>query len=108
MSHSPLLLADAAAVEPRGEGRFDATLVSEYCVFDKPHGGYLQCIVANAAVAAAAEAGAGLEEEGGEELVTGAACPTGTLLARRHAGSPPLVRGGLRAYVFVHDGPYPP
>ena len=58
MSHSPLLLADAAAVEPRGEGRFDATLVSEYCVFDKPHGGYLQCIVANAAVAAAAEAGA--------------------------------------------------
>jgi len=52
------LLADAAAVEPLGDGRFAADLSPAYTVFDYANGGYLQCVLANAAVAAAAEAGA--------------------------------------------------
>jgi len=53
-----LLLADAAAVEPVGEGRFRVDLAPQYTVFDLPHGGYVQCIMANAALAAASDAGA--------------------------------------------------
>jgi len=54
----PLLLADAAAVEPDGEGRYRVDLAGQYTVFDCPHGGYLQCVLANGAIAAASDAGA--------------------------------------------------
>jgi len=56
MTSMPLL--DAAAVEPAGENRFRAELVDDYTVFGYPNGGYLQCIMANAAVAAASAQGA--------------------------------------------------
>src|ERR1700731_3139152 len=55
---TPLLLADAAAVEPAGESRYEGSLAQEYTLFDYPNGGYLQCVLANAAVAAASDAGA--------------------------------------------------
>jgi acyl-coenzyme A thioesterase PaaI-like protein len=51
-------LAEAAAVEPAGEGRYLVRLAHQFTVFDYPNGGYLQCVMANAAVAAASEAGA--------------------------------------------------
>lgn len=54
----PVLLADAAAVNPVGEGRYDVDLARQFTVFDYPNGGYLQCVMANAALAAASEAGA--------------------------------------------------
>ena len=54
----PVLLADAAAVEPDGDGRYVAQLVRDYTVLGVPNGGYLQCVMANAAVAAASDAGA--------------------------------------------------
>ena len=49
----PMPLFDAAAVEPVGENRYRAELVHDYTVFGYPNGGYLQCVMANAAVAAA-------------------------------------------------------
>jgi acyl-coenzyme A thioesterase PaaI-like protein len=54
----PVLLADAAAVEPDGDGRYLVDLAPQFTVFDYPHGGYLQCVLAGAAVAAASDAGA--------------------------------------------------
>jgi acyl-coenzyme A thioesterase PaaI-like protein len=53
-----VLLADAAAVEPDGEGRYLVNLASQFTVFGYPNGGYLQCVMANAAVAAASDEGA--------------------------------------------------
>jgi len=57
-SATPLPLFDAAAVEPAGENRYRAELVHDYTVFGYPNGGYLQCVMANAAVAAASDEGA--------------------------------------------------
>jgi hypothetical protein len=54
----PRPLYDAAAVEPDGEGRYRCDLAPQYTVFDYPNGGYLQCVLANAAVAASSDAGA--------------------------------------------------
>ena len=53
----PLRLADAAAVESDGQGRYVANLASQFTVFDYPHGGYLQCVMASAALAAASDSG---------------------------------------------------
>jgi len=49
---------DAAAVEPDGEGRYVANLVRDYTVLGVPNGGYLQCVMASAALAAASDEGA--------------------------------------------------
>ena len=46
-------LRDAAAVEPLGDGRFSVQLSQYYTVVGRPNGGYLQCVMANAALAAA-------------------------------------------------------
>lgn len=51
-------LRAAASVEPLGSGRFAVTLSPLYTVFGHPHEGYLQCVVAGGALAAASEAGA--------------------------------------------------
>ena len=51
-------LSDAGAVEPEGDGRFVAHLAQRFTVFDYPNGGYLQCVMASAALAAASDAGA--------------------------------------------------
>lgn len=56
--HEPVLLADATAVDSLGQGRYRVDLAREYTVFDYPNGGYLQCVMANAALAAAVEEGA--------------------------------------------------
>jgi len=62
MSISPQsrALREAAAVEPMGDGRYEAT-ISEYytTVSSHPNGGYLQCLMSNAALAAATAEGAG-------------------------------------------------
>lgn len=61
MSDSPQgrALRDAAAVEPAGDGRYDAMISGFYTtVSDHPNGGYLQCVMANAALAAATLEGA--------------------------------------------------
>lgn len=50
-------LRDAAAVEPLGEGRYAISLSEQYTVVGKPNGGYLQCVMANAALAEAAAQG---------------------------------------------------
>ncbi len=52
-----LLLRDAAVVEPLGDGRFGVELSAFYTAMERPNGGYLQCVMANAAVAAASERG---------------------------------------------------
>jgi acyl-coenzyme A thioesterase PaaI-like protein len=51
-------LRDAAAVEPRGPGRYGAQISDDYTVVGHPNGGYLQCLLANAALAAASDEGA--------------------------------------------------
>ena len=51
-------LFDAAAVEPVAPDRFRTELVDDYTVYGFPNGGYLQCVLANAALAAASDAGA--------------------------------------------------
>ncbi|MGA7834679.1 MAG: thioesterase family protein [Acidimicrobiales bacterium] len=51
-------LRGAAALEPSGPGRFAVDLSAHYTVIDHPHGGYLQCLVANGALAAASAEGA--------------------------------------------------
>jgi acyl-coenzyme A thioesterase PaaI-like protein len=48
----------AAAVEPLGPDHYSAWLSPYYNVVGHPHGGYLQCVLANAALAAASAAGA--------------------------------------------------
>jgi acyl-CoA thioesterase len=50
-------LRDAAAVEPRGPGRYGAMISDDYTVAGHPNGGYLQCLLANAALAAASDEG---------------------------------------------------
>jgi acyl-coenzyme A thioesterase PaaI-like protein len=50
-------LRDAAAVDRLGPGRFAAQISDEYTIAGHPNGGYLQCLLANAALAAASEAG---------------------------------------------------
>lgn len=51
-------LRDAASVEPLGSGRYSVQLSEYYTVLRHPHGGYLQCVMANAALAAASDEGA--------------------------------------------------
>jgi acyl-coenzyme A thioesterase PaaI-like protein len=51
-------LRDAAAVEPIGGGRYSVNISDDYTVVGRPNGGYLQCLLGNAALAAASEAGA--------------------------------------------------
>ncbi|MGA2294627.1 MAG: thioesterase family protein [Acidimicrobiales bacterium] len=51
-------LRTAAGVEPLGPGRYSAHLSPLFSVVDHPHGGYLQCVMASAALAAASDAGA--------------------------------------------------
>lgn len=51
-------LRDAAAVEPTGAGTYGVELSEYYTAAGHPNGGYLQCVMANAALAAASEAGA--------------------------------------------------
>ncbi len=54
----PRALREAAAVEPQGDGCFDANLSLFYTVIGgHPNGGYIQTVVANAAVAAASQEG---------------------------------------------------
>ena len=51
-------LRDAAAVEPLGGGRYGVEISSYYTIMGgRPNGGYLQCVMANGALAAAAEMG---------------------------------------------------
>jgi hypothetical protein len=51
-------LRDAAAVDPLGPGRFAVNLSEYYTAAGHPNGGYLQCIMANGALAAATVEGA--------------------------------------------------
>lgn len=59
MSAAPVsrFLRDAAAVEPLGPGLYGARISDDYTVVGHPNGGYLQCLLANAALAAAGDAG---------------------------------------------------
>lgn len=50
-------LRDAAAVDSLGPGRFGAEISDDYTVVGHPNGGYLQCLLANAALAAASDEG---------------------------------------------------
>jgi acyl-coenzyme A thioesterase PaaI-like protein len=50
-------LRDAAAVDLLGPGRFAAEISDDYTVAGHPNGGYLQCLLANAALAAASDEG---------------------------------------------------
>lgn len=60
MTYDPLRrsLRDAAAVEPRGDGDYSVELSDLYSVMGRPHGGYLQCVVAAGALAEASAQGA--------------------------------------------------
>jgi acyl-coenzyme A thioesterase PaaI-like protein len=53
-----VLLADAGAVEPDGEDRYAVTLGERFTAFGHPTGGYLQCVMASGALAAASAQGA--------------------------------------------------
>ena len=50
-------LRDAAAVDSIGPGRFAAEISDDYITAGHPNGGYLQCLLANAALAAASDEG---------------------------------------------------
>jgi acyl-coenzyme A thioesterase PaaI-like protein len=50
-------LRDAAAVDRFGDGRYRAEISDDYTVVGHPNGGYLQCLLANAALAAASDEG---------------------------------------------------
>jgi len=50
-------LRDSASVEPVGTGHYAVALSEDFTVLGRPHGGYLQCVLASAALAAASEAG---------------------------------------------------
>jgi acyl-CoA thioesterase len=50
-------LRGAAALEPIADGRFAVELSPIYTIMGHPHGGYIQCIVANGALAAASAHG---------------------------------------------------
>ncbi len=51
-------LREAAAIEPIGPDTYGVELSEYYTAAGHPNGGYLQCVMANAALAAASEAGA--------------------------------------------------
>ncbi len=51
-------LRDAAAVDRLGPGRYAVDISDHYTVVGHPNGGYLQCLLANAALAAASDDGA--------------------------------------------------
>lgn len=51
-------LRDAAAIEPLAPGRYGVTLSQYYTAAGHPNGGYLQCVMASGALAAASEEGA--------------------------------------------------
>lgn len=51
-------LRDAAAVEPLSPWRYGVNLSQYYTAAGHPNGGYLQCVMANGALAAASEVGA--------------------------------------------------
>jgi acyl-CoA thioesterase len=51
------VLRAAASVEPVSPGLYSAQLSPVYTVMGHPHGGYLQCVIASAALAGASEAG---------------------------------------------------
>ena len=55
---TPLPLFEAAAVEPMDVHRFRVEIADDYTVFGNPNGGYMQCVMANAAIAAASDEGA--------------------------------------------------
>jgi acyl-coenzyme A thioesterase PaaI-like protein len=50
-------LRDAAAVDRIAPGRYGAEISDDYTVAGHPNGGYLQCLLANAALAAASDEG---------------------------------------------------
>jgi len=50
-------LLRAASVDPLGPGRFSAHLSATYTVVGHPHGGYLQCVIASAAIAGSIDEG---------------------------------------------------
>lgn len=51
-------LRTATGVEPLAPGRYSAQLSPFYSVLDRAHGGYLQCVMASGALAAASDEGA--------------------------------------------------
>jgi hypothetical protein len=51
------VLRAAASVEPVSPGVFSAQLSPFFTVMEHPHGGYLQCVIASAALAGASEQG---------------------------------------------------
>ena len=53
-----LSLADAGSVEPDGDGRCRVALAGQFTAFGHPTGGYLQCVMASAALAGASAQGA--------------------------------------------------
>lgn len=50
-------LRAATALEPRGDGHYALTLSPAYTIMGHPHGGYLQCVMAGAALAGASDEG---------------------------------------------------
>jgi len=50
-------LRDAAAIEPASPGRYVVEISDDYTILGKPNGGYVQCVLANAALAAASDEG---------------------------------------------------
>ena len=97
MSFTPSrALRDAAAVEPLGEGRYAVNLSEQYTVVGRPNGGYLQCVMSNAALAEASA-------QGGPHIHT-------TAITTNYAGAPNLgpaiveakVRRIGRGASFVH------
>ena len=51
------VLRDATAVEPVAPGHYSVSISEHYTVLGRPNGGYLQCVLANAALAGASDAG---------------------------------------------------
>lgn len=97
MSDESRALRVAAGVDPLGNGRYRATLSPFYTIgAEHPNGGYLQCVIASAALAEAAE--------------QGATHPHVTAQTTNYIGSPSLasvdltvdVRKVGRAVSFVH------
>ena len=56
-NENPRALRVAAAIEPLGDGRYRADICESYTVVGHPNGGYLQCLLASAALAAGSEQG---------------------------------------------------
>jgi acyl-coenzyme A thioesterase PaaI-like protein len=60
-AHESRSLRDAAAVDPLGPGHFATEISDDYTVVGHPNGGYLQCLLAKAALAAASNEGSAHE-----------------------------------------------